>query len=125
MPTKKSSARSPKKSSGVLKSRIKRAPVARDIVAGMREAARYLRGEIALPTRTSSSGVSLKSIHVKGIRLKLGLSQAGFAAQYRFNLRTLQEWEQGRTLPDDAVCAYLTVIDRQPKVVAEALGLSA
>jgi hypothetical protein len=35
--------------------------------------------------------------------------------------RSLQEWEQGRRRPETAVCAYLTVIDRNPEAVDKAL----
>jgi putative transcriptional regulator len=61
------------------------------------------------------------AVDVKAIRTSLGLSQSDFADRYGFSLRTLQEWEQGRTQPDRAVRAYLTVIERRPKVVQEAL----
>jgi putative transcriptional regulator len=61
-------------------------------------------------------------VDVKGVRRKRGLSQAEFANRYGFSTRTLQEWEQGRAQPDSAVRAYLTVIDRNPKAVEEALG---
>ena len=40
---------------------------------------------------------------------------------YGFSRRTLQEWEQGRAQPESAVRAYLTVIDRNPRAVEEAL----
>jgi hypothetical protein len=35
--------------------------------------------------------------------------------------RSLQEWEQGRTRPESAVRAYLTVMDRNPEAVEKAL----
>ena len=64
---------------------------------------------------------SSATIDVKAIREKSGMSQSEFASAFALNRRTLQEWEQGRVLPDDAVRAYLTVIDRNPKAVMEAL----
>jgi putative transcriptional regulator len=60
-------------------------------------------------------------VDVKAIRQRAGLSQAKFAARYAISPRTLQEWEQGRTVPDSAVRAYLMVIDRNPRAVQEAL----
>lgn len=59
---------------------------------------------------------------VRAIRRKTGLSQAAFAARYGLNLRTLQDWEQGRVQPDGPAQAYLRVIDREPRMVARALG---
>jgi len=35
--------------------------------------------------------------------------------------RSLEEWEQGRRRPESAVRAYLTVMDRKPEAVEEAL----
>jgi putative transcriptional regulator len=58
---------------------------------------------------------------VRELRERLGLSQAAFASRYRINLRTLQDWEQGRRVPEDLARAYLRVIDRAPETVAAAL----
>ena len=99
--------------------RVKHSRVARDIVAGLKEAAAFARGEIALSTRL----VNIPDpVDTRAIRSKLRLSQTEFASQYGFSLRTLQEWEQGRARPDNAVRAYLTVIDRRHKAVVEALS---
>lgn len=56
------------------------------------------------------------------IRRALNLSQEEFAAQYHIPVGTLRDWEQGRTEPDQAAKAYLTVIANAPLVVTEALG---
>jgi DNA-binding transcriptional regulator YiaG len=61
------------------------------------------------------------AVNVKEIRARLGLSQAEFAKRYRFNVRTLQDWEGSGAQPPSPVRAYLTVIDRFPDVVAKAL----
>ena len=60
-------------------------------------------------------------VDVKAIRNKTGMSQTAFAATFALNRRTLQDWEQGKAVPDGAVRAYLTVIERNPKAVREAL----
>jgi putative transcriptional regulator len=60
-------------------------------------------------------------VNVKAIRAKSGLSQSEFAKRYGFNVRTLQEWELGRTEPPGAIRAYLTVIDLFPETVERAL----
>jgi len=54
-------------------------------------------------------------------RKRLGLSQAAFARRFQLNLRTLQDWEQGRRAPEEIARAYLRVIERNPDVVAAAL----
>jgi putative transcriptional regulator len=55
------------------------------------------------------------------VREGLGLSQSEFAQRFGLRLRSLQEWEQARRLPDMAVFAYLRVIERNPKAVQSAL----
>ena len=55
------------------------------------------------------------------LRKRLGLSQAEFARQFMLNLRTLQDWEQGRRAPEDIARAYLRVIERNPDAVRAAL----
>ena len=117
MPTKQRSG----KSSSVSKSssrRPRRSRVAREVLAGLKEAAAFMRGEVALPVRM----VHIPNpVDVLAIREKTGLSQVEFALRFGFSARTLQEWEQGRTQPDGAVRAYLTVIGRNPATVAQAL----
>jgi putative transcriptional regulator len=75
----------------------------------------HVRGEIELKSYTLPG-----PIDVKAIRKKVGMSQSEFASAFALNRRTLQEWEQGKTAPDNAVRAYLTVIERNPEAVVEA-----
>jgi putative transcriptional regulator len=49
------------------------------------------------------------------------MSQAAFAEAFGFPLRTLQEWEQGRAEPPEAIRSYLRVIEREPEAVMRAL----
>ena len=94
----------------------KKSTVAEDLIAGFKEFAAHQRGEITLRTRQIV-------IHddVKAVRERSGLSQAQFADRFGFNSRTLQEWEQGRSQPENAMRAYLKVIDRNATAVEQAL----
>src|SRR6266702_2342812 len=92
--------------------------VSRGVIAGLKEAVAHARGEISLPARYYEVP---GRVDVKAIRAKSGLSQSEFARRYGFNVRTLQEWELGRTEPPSAVRAYLTVIDQFPETVERAL----
>ena len=58
---------------------------------------------------------------IRLLRGKLGLSQSEFAERYRINVARLRDWEQGRSMPDSVVLAYLTVIEREPEAVKRAL----
>ena len=74
------------------------------------------------PPRTPERETHLKRVpRVKVMRRALGLTQEEFAARFRIPLGTLRDWEQGKTEPDQAARAYLTVIARNPKAVVEAL----
>jgi putative transcriptional regulator len=62
---------------------------------------------------------------IRRVRAATGLSQARFAEVYRINLGRLRDLEQGRTQPDSAFLAYLTVIAREPDAVRRALSAAA
>ncbi len=55
---------------------------------------------------------------VAGIRRKLHMTQRGFAQRYRIPLETVRAWERGTEEPDEAHDAYLTIISREPEIVA-------
>jgi len=118
MPTKKKPVRLSKASSSGGRKPARRTKLGREIVAGLKQALAFSRGEISLPVRLVNVP---PPVDVKKIRSKAGLSQSEFAARYGFSYRTLQEWEQGRVQPDGATRAYLTVIDRNPHAVEAAL----
>jgi len=58
---------------------------------------------------------------LRELRERLGLSQAAFAQRFHINVRTLQDWEQARRVPDQVARAYLRVIAHNPNAVASAL----
>jgi putative transcriptional regulator len=75
------------------------------------------------PPRTPERDKHLKRVpRVKVMRRALHLTQEEFSARFRIPLGTLRDWEQGKTEPDQAARAYLTVIARNPKAVTEALN---
>ena len=57
---------------------------------------------------------------VRKIREGLKLSQAEFAQRFGLRERTIQQWEQGRALPDRPARVLLRTIERHPEVVAAA-----
>lgn len=95
-----------------------------EIIRALEEGLAHVQGRIKLRTRTIDvpDVVIPDAVDVHAVREKSGLSQSEFAARYGFSVRTLQEWEQGRALPDGAVRAYLIVIDRNPDAVRQALA---
>ena len=53
----------------------------------------------------------------KMIRRALELTQEEFSKRYHIPLGTLRDWEQGRSKPDEAALAFLTLIAREPEHV--------
>ena len=64
---------------------------------------------------------SQDEIDVKSIRESFGMSQNQFAAYLGFSVRTLQEWEQGRSVPRGVAKNFLILLQREPQVVRNAL----
>ncbi len=62
-----------------------------------------------------------EEINVRKIRESLGMSQAEFAGYFGFSVRTLQEWEQGRSVPRGVARNFLIVLQREPEMVRHAL----
>ena len=59
---------------------------------------------------------------IVALRKRLRLSRQKFADRFGLDVRAVQEWEQGRRVPDRAARVLLTVIDRNPEAVIRALG---
>jgi putative transcriptional regulator len=58
---------------------------------------------------------------VRHIRLKLHASQATFARMIGVNVDTLQNWEQGRRIPNGPALALLKIAELNPQAVIKAL----
>lgn len=54
---------------------------------------------------------------IKLVRQELNLSQGKFAEMFGLEVRVLQNWEQGRSLPEGASASYLWLIIRHPNEV--------
>jgi putative transcriptional regulator len=59
---------------------------------------------------------------IKGIRLKLCMTQVEFAAAFRLPLSTVRDWEQERSCPDAPARALLTAIARDPETMRRLIG---
>ena len=88
-----------------------------NLVRSVRQAGRIRRGTLR-PTRV----FTFRPADVKSIRVKLGKSQSEFALMIGVSLATLQNWEQGRRMPEGPARALLKVAADNPKAVADALG---
>jgi DNA-binding transcriptional regulator YiaG len=79
---------------------------------------------LAEELRHSGFGMSVitpHSVDVKKLRERLSLTQEQFALRFGLELDAVQNWEHGRREPDAAARSYLTVIEKAPDIVQEAL----
>jgi putative transcriptional regulator len=74
------------------------------------------------PLTEAEQATAYRPGDIRQLRRRLGLSQSAFALKFGVNLRTLQEWEQGRRAPDQIARSYLRVISLDPDAVARALA---
>jgi putative transcriptional regulator len=79
--------------------------------APLLDAAWFRKARLVLP----------ETVDVSAIRDKLGLSQRVFAARFGFSLRTVQQWEQGRAVPERPARILLKIIESEPQVVDRVL----
>ena len=86
------------------------------VMRGLEEAKVYMEGE-----RDGYKVTVPSSVDVKSIRKRLNMTQAAFSDSFGFSLDTVKHWEGGRRTPEVPARAYLTVIQRNPSAVLEAL----
>ncbi|MDH3228436.1 MAG: helix-turn-helix domain-containing protein [Alphaproteobacteria bacterium] len=66
--------------------------------------------------------IQRRKIDVKKLRARLGISQEAFAGRYGLDVRTVRNWEQGRTTPEGPGATLLQLIDRDPDKIVELLA---
>jgi putative transcriptional regulator len=87
-----------------------------ELAASIRQAGAIWRGEMK-PSRVTEFAAD----DVRAIRQRLGKSQSEFALMIGVSVSTLQNWEQGRRVPEGPARALLRVAAKNPKAVARAL----
>lgn len=96
-----------------------RTQVGREVEAGLGEVLARARGENPLPCRLVDDPAAE---HILALRKRMKLSRQEFADRFGLDARALQEWEQGRRVPDRAARILLAVIEREPEAVVRALA---
>ena len=90
-----------------------------EIETALGEVLAHVRGETALPCRIVDDPAAERIV---ALRKRLKLSRQKFADRFGLDARAIQDWEQGRRVPDRAARVLLTVIDREPDAVTRALA---
>ncbi|NQU58467.1 MAG: helix-turn-helix domain-containing protein [Rhodospirillales bacterium] len=97
----------------------KRTKVGREVEEALGEVLAHVRGEVDLPCRIIDDPSAER---ILALRKRMKLSRQKFATRFGLDARAVQDWEQGRRLPDRAARVLLTVIERDPKAVERALA---
>ena len=95
----------------------KRTPLGKEVEVAMGEVLAHVRGEIDLPCRIVDDPTADR---IRALRKRLKLSRQEFADRFGLDARALQDWEQGRRVPDRSARVLLTVIDHDPEAVERA-----
>ena len=96
-----------------------RSRVGHEIETALGEVLAHVRGEVELPCRVIDDPSAER---IRALRKRLRLSRERFAERFGLDARAIQDWEQGRRVPDRAARVLLTVIDREPEAVIRALS---
>lgn len=89
-----------------------------ELLESVRQAGKIKRGEMQASRR-----FVMNEPDVSSIRHKYDMSQDAFAALMGISVATLRNWEQGRRKPQGPAKVLLTIADRQPAAILEALKM--
>lgn len=91
--------------------------IAKSMIQGMEEALAFAGGE----EENGYIAHVPEDIDIQRIRQKFNMTQSDFSSTFGIELRTLQDWEQGRRVPSGASRNFLHIIDKEPEAVCRAL----
>ena len=88
-----------------------------EIVESLKQATAWAKGKNIAGMRVHIP----EAYDVGKIRRRMKLTQKEFASRFGFSLDSVQNWEQGRRIPDGPARTLLAVIAHEPKAVERAL----
>ncbi|MFP6747131.1 MAG: helix-turn-helix domain-containing protein [Alphaproteobacteria bacterium] len=97
----------------------KRTPLGNEVEEALGEVLNHVRGDVDLPCRIVDDPTAER---IRALRKRLKLSRQKFADRFGLDARAIQDWEQGRRVPDRAARVLLTVINHDPEAVERALA---
>jgi putative transcriptional regulator len=91
-----------------------------ELLASIREGGAILRGEAQ-----AARSFEIEAADVRSIRERYQLSQSKFASLLGISPKTLQNWEQGRRLPEGPARVLLQVAAKHPDAVWDVVSQQA
>ena len=87
-----------------------------ELLESVKHAGEYMQGK-----RKPSRVFTYSPANVRQIRRQMGLSQSQFARALHISVKTLQNWEQGRCVPEGPAQVLLKIADKNPRALLEAI----
>ena len=88
--------------------------IGQELLEGIKEIKRFKKGSLKLVTRSLKDPSPARTI-----RKKLNLSQSDFAGLMGVSPRTVQDWEQGRRIPQGPAKSLLRIAEQHPEIFLE------
>lgn len=90
-----------------------------ELVEGFEVLADERKGKVTLRTHTVEMKrlPTLSAAELVSIRTELNLSRAVFARYLHTNVRTLENWEQGRAKPNAQAATLIRLVAKHPETV--------
>ena len=98
---------------------MKKRDVFAEIVEGFDALAKERRGKLTLRRHavTARPVPTVSARELRALRERLALSRAIFARYLRTNVRTVENWEQGRARPNPQASLLIRLVARYPDTV--------
>lgn len=90
------------------------------LMEGLDNAIAFAEGDAAKAKKLHT--VTVPAVDPRVTRQKLQLTRTEFARRFYLKTRTLQNWEQGARVPDDAARLYLLLVQYNPELVQQTLA---
>jgi putative transcriptional regulator len=91
-----------------------------ELMEGLQDLARHREGKITLRTHALEvrPAPEVSGREVLRLRRSLKMSRGLFAAYLRTNVRTLENWEQGRARPNAQASLLIRLVQRFPDTIS-------
>jgi putative transcriptional regulator len=90
-----------------------------ELTEGLDALAKERAGKVTLRTHqvSASAPPNISAVELVRLRKRLKLSRPVFAAYLRTNVRTLENWEQGRAKPNAQASLLIKMVEKFPDTV--------
>lgn len=100
--------------------------LADELMEGVAAMAAHRQGKVTLRTHEVEMlpPLAVDGLLIRSTREQMGVSRAVFARRLRVSSRTLENWEQGRSVPNAQAAALILMVRAYPDTLARLGSLS-